>query len=188
MSANLYYGDERIVFVELTDRGTPYQVFTTQPCNKYRHEHMYDIDFSRSEGQYLMSNSGGGPPHMQSGLARWWAAADLDLSAVELYSGKTGRPVKKGLKPGSKLRVPDDYLVPSPLPKKQWFPVADLAEHVQVCDRMIYCIFCDDWYVEPDWANTLCKHVSYCEECGMWSEPQERCRHDERKEYVAKEA
>lgn len=166
---------EEIAFVEFGSTGRPFQVFTR---SNGRPESMYDIEWCRRDGEYVMSSSGGGHPYLQDRGALWWAPADFDVSTVDvLVRGERG----SRLTPEPGRRVPDDYVVPAPAPKKEWFPVTELADEVRVVDRMIYCGFCRDWLPVPEWENVLCRHASYCEKCGDWSTPESRCKHDRRK-------
>lgn len=165
--SNLPRKGERVVFVELSKDGTPYQVFTRTPDG---HVHQFDIEHSASEGRYLMEESGGSGPRLQDPKACWWAHVSLDRRAVEVKhpkrSGRRGLPIRG--------KVPYDYVVPG----EGGGPIEALADWAEVVDRLLYCPACNDWFTAPDHGPGPCEHVTYCEACGMWDgQDGERCRH-----------
>lgn len=144
---------------------------------------MYDIEYSRMERSYILECEQGGRPHLQNSRARYWAASDLDLTKVPVYADQTGRPTP-GRRLDPKNRVGDDYRVPVPKKaKRAWFPISELSARVECPDYVIYCWHCSD-HLTVEWgcSRAPCRHVSYCEKCGVWSTPQERCPCDTRKE------
>jgi hypothetical protein len=168
--SSLPHEGERVVFVELCADGSPYQVFTRAAggCG-----HAYDIEFSRAAHGYLMERSGGGRPCLQEAGGRWWAPADFDPARVRVFddAGK----VLKGGRPTPAARAPADHLVPVPGGKA--FRIDDLADQVEVVDRLLYCPTCVDWFEAPD-RGAPCEHVTYCNKCGTWDgHDGQRCRH-----------
>jgi hypothetical protein len=174
---NLPHEGERITFIEFAAGGDPYQVFTRDAT---RHGRVYDIEYSRRENVFFIDRSGSSEPFLSGPGARFWASAEVDLGVVTVYGAKTGTPTKK--KPDRRLRVPDTELIGAKgLAKTQWFPAVELANRVEE-SRAEYCLFCNDWFgVEENYSGVLCRHTSWCDECGMWSSPQDRCRCDKRK-------
>lgn len=178
---------ERIEFVELFPDGRPFSFYASHPRVDRvtgavtRGGRTYDIEWSRAERAWLFQDIGGGP-HMEDWRRPWWARADFDVSAVKLYSNGSGKQLRRAIPRGN--RVPDATLVPCPgRPKREWFPIAELEARASCSEgRMVYCFYCNDWFDGGQTVATLCRHVSWCDECGVWSEPQERCRHDTRVE------
>ncbi len=179
MTNHLPHANEFAVFLELTDDGTPYQLFTAGINGD--NVRVYDVEYSRREQCFYVSRCGSSlGPHIQYKNARYWASKHLDLSTVKVYSGRTGKPLKTKLR--AKDRVPDDYLVPMPRPKNLWFPVSEIGANVVPVEWPVYCYFCNDWFDSENCGDHPCRHTSWCQKCGVWSTPGERCRHDKRKE------
>jgi len=168
-------------FVELSpvSPNHPYQVYTREPDGVH---HMYDIEPSRSSRGYLVALTGGGPPALRHRAGKWWGHPDLDLATVRVYGDKSGYPLK-GVRPDPKNRVGDNHLV-SP-PKSPLILLGSLGSFVEESERIVYCGYCNDFYDAPD-GDVVCRHVSWCRECRLWSTPDERCDHDKRKPYRGK--
>lgn len=177
---NLPREGERVLFVTFVDaKLKPFSLFTVggNGCH-----HCYDVEYSRAERSLVASDVGNARPYLDRLRIHWWAAADLDLSAVKVYGDKTGKPT--GQHPSPKFRVAGDAVVGGfPCSARERFKVEDLARHIQFFEgSLVHCYFCNDYFDGAWGPDRPCRHVTWCSECHMWSTPSERCDHDKRKE------
>lgn len=175
-------GEERIVAIEYRRERlpskeeiiVPFQVFTTDHQNPsaWICGH-YDFDWCRRDEclYYHLSGSGGrfyihplARPAKPPLVPLWW-----DSSLVHPTNG--GNSSNRKLSDATVTRF-GYKIVPEPLPlfSVSANPFND-AHHASV----EYCTRCGD-HLQDD---GLCEHIWWCEKCGVYSAPQDRCGHKE---------
>ena len=145
--------DEDIVLVEFIrddkDKWIPWSIQTKDP---YIND--YDIEYSKGYERFYYSCSAGGGDLAVEQPKGFYIKEDLIDQCVGFEQYKETR------------------LLEFPFTQEEW---AEWLEDV-VEGETVYCSECDDrWsterYPEP------CEHVWWCDECGWWSVPDERCDH-----------
>lgn len=67
-------------------------------------------------------------------------------------------------------RNKDNELKEFPYTQEEW---DDYLENL-IEDETVYCTECDDWL--PEHASYKpCEHINWCDDCGDWSKPDDRC-------------
>lgn len=141
----------RVVMAEFQG-GQPWAIHTTESGKGFDH---YDIEESKSRGYWCYHMSGGGP-NLIVDDCEYWVAEDF-ARHVRGYQRSTGDVAPADL---------SKRLVELPLDLQTF--IDDMVD-----TDTAYCGTCKDMLPTDD----LCSHIWWCDECGWWSIPSERCSH-----------
>lgn len=165
MAKKLEEGYEKIVLMEIAPDNTPYQVVTDkwELCeypNRYDwSRHVYNVEFSKAFNHWIRSLTGffgdktPYPLTTWDGKGKFWAADGVLLQDADKV---------KRLK-----QLPRHY-------SNDWF------RNTFSAGTILGCSTCNDWF--PDEPGDYCEHIWWCDICGDWSTPDERCPHPENAE------
>jgi hypothetical protein len=172
------YGEQRVIAIEYQwiDKGwRPFDVFTIKNGSTSLYCHQWDFDWCRRDGVliYRCTGSGGGvyfgplcePNHKSETAPRlWWDRAFPNPRGCQIKS----KPVTERTINRWGYRIIGAPL----LLKSSWGDTTNPFEVGEYGDTT-WCARC------MDHVNTenLCSHIWFCDECGNYSSPSDRCGH-----------
>lgn len=168
---------ERVVAIEYHPSGprnalVPHSVFTTDHASPSKYCDSYDFDWCRRDKTIYYHLSGSGSFYMHpigSGFRKPPRAAVWWDSSIIVGPTNGGNSSKRTIGANTLRRWGYDVLPePAVLPGGIINPFDDA-----VMDDTEYCSRCKDKLP----TERLCSHVWYCEKCGCYSSPGERCKH-----------
>lgn len=173
-----YHGDmERVVAIEYHPfQGSmlPFSAFSTDNQNPTDYLHCYDMEWCKRDSVLYYHCSGSGTgfyihplcfPNKKPRCAIWW-----DRGIVSPTNGGNCSHRKLSDRTVSKFGygILNEPLVLSTGTRNPF----EFGQHGDT----EYCSKCDD-HLQSDDTDAPCKHLWWCEKCGDWSKPGERCKH-----------
>lgn len=147
---------DKVVFIEFNDDGRPFSVCVRREGDGVAFDD-YDVEYRKASGNLYARHSGTGyKPEVCLGSSRrnFWAGPGILVTVS---------------------RWPEEIYVPAPESYRVELPAKYAGElwSWAVEGRCEWCSVCEDWM--PIENAVLCEHIWYCDECGEWSTPEERC-------------
>jgi hypothetical protein len=120
----------------------------------------YDVEYCRRDACWYLSRASSNPRLcLENSESKYWTQDPA--TEVVCYVHEQGH-----------LPAPPENRLAAP-------PIDfdDFCRRADEVDYTIYCSVCNDFYPQPNYNDVVCRHVRWCDECGWWSTPDERCDH-----------